>query len=63
MRRAAQEYLHETATAAAVVLRGEERVSLQATVLFLFLAHLCSISCTQHFFDIKAPFLTSACIV
>ena len=55
MRRAAQEYLHEMATTA-VVLRGEERVSLRAAVLFLFLAHLCSIPYTPLFFIYRAPF-------
>ena len=39
-----------------MVLKGEERVSMRAAVLFLFLAHLCSIPCTPLFLIYRAPF-------
>ena len=58
MRRAAQDrVLHETAMAAAAVLRGEERVSLWAAVLFLFW-HTCAPSVVLGILIYKAPILT-----
>ena len=44
---------------AMAVLREEERVSREATLVpFPFLAHLCSMSCTCHFDIYTAPVLT-----